>query len=173
MRGHALPLPAAGTRGGGPRRGMKTLARQRDKSELLHRLKSVRPDSVRRWGRMSAHQMVCHLADSLRMALGTKPVSDSGGLLQRTIVKWIALYLPLPWPAGIDTSPEIDQQLGGTRPSDLAADVAQLEELLELFTAQPTALDGRAHPVFGSLSDAAWLRWGYLHIDHHLRQFDA
>jgi len=27
--------------------------------------------------------------------------------------------------------------------------------------------------MFGRLSDAAWLRWGYLHMDHHLRQFGA
>jgi hypothetical protein len=27
------------------------------------------------------------------------------------------------------------------------------------------------HPVFGPLNVAAWLRWGHLHVDHHLRQF--
>ena len=45
---------------------MKTLARQRDKAEILQRLSKVRPESVRRWGRMSAHQMVCHLSDAFR-----------------------------------------------------------------------------------------------------------
>jgi hypothetical protein len=29
------------------------------------------------------------------------------------------------------------------------------------------------HPVFGAMSDSAWRRWGYLHTDHHLRQFGA
>ena len=28
-----------------------------------------------------------------------------------------------------------------------------------------------AHPFFGAMSSSAWLRWGYLHMDHHLRQF--
>lgn len=74
---------------------MKTLARQRDKAKILQRLRNVRPESVRRWGRMSAHQMVCHLSDSFRMATGEKLVSDATSLLQRTMVKWIALYLPL------------------------------------------------------------------------------
>jgi hypothetical protein len=76
---------------------MKTLARQRDKMEILQRLKQVRPDSVRRWGRMSAHQMICHVSDSFRVVIGHKPVRDAGGLFQRTILKWIALYAPLPW----------------------------------------------------------------------------
>ena len=29
----------------------------------------------------------------------------------------------------------------------------------------------RPHPVFGPMTRGAWLRWGYLHTDHHLRQF--
>lgn len=55
--------------------------------------------------------------------------------------------------------------------SDFARDVAELEVLLEAFTAQPTTLDRRPHPRLGPLSDRAWLRWAYLHMDHHLRQF--
>jgi len=57
---------------------------------------------------MSAHQMVCHLSDSFRMAIGEKRVSEDITPLRRTIVKWIVLYLPLRWPAGILTRPEID-----------------------------------------------------------------
>jgi hypothetical protein len=153
---------------------MKTLARQRDKAEILGRLRALRPDSARRWGRMSAHQVVCHLSDAFRMGIGQKPVSHAAGLLQRTMVKWIALYLPLSWPAGsLLTRPEIDQEVGGTRPVDFAADVARLEALLELVTARPRSFDWQLHPIFGSMSEAAWLRWGYLHMDHHLRQFGA
>jgi hypothetical protein len=107
------------------------------------------------------------------MVMGQKPVSNAAGPLQRTIVKWIALYAPLRWPAGIPTRPEIDQCVGGTRPLDFAADVAQLEALMELVTAPTRSFDWQSHPTFGRLSDAAWLRWGYLHMDHHLRQFGA
>ncbi len=89
---------------------MKTLAHERCKAEILRRLRDVRPDSARRWGRMSAHQMVCHLTDSCRMALGEKPVSFATGPVQQTVVKWIALYLPLKWPPGYMTRPEIDQE---------------------------------------------------------------
>ena len=152
---------------------MKTLARPRDRAEILHRLRTVHPESVRRWGRMSAHQMVCHLSDALRMGTGHKPVSHATSLFHRTILKWIVLYAPLRWPAGIPTRPEIDQERGGTRPVDFAADVAQLEALLELVTAQTRSFDWQLHPIFGRMSHAAWLRWGYLHMDHHLRQFGA
>jgi hypothetical protein len=85
----------------------------------------------------------------------------------------VVLYVPLRWPSGIVTRPEIDQLLGGTKPTDFTADVAQLEELVELVTAETRSLVWALHPIFGRMSDAAWLRWGYLHMDHHLRQFGA
>ena len=152
---------------------MKTLARECDKTEILRRLRSVRPESVARWGRMSAHQMVCHLTDSLRFAVGRKPVRVTGVLLQRTLVKWIALYLPMSWPAGIRTAPEIDQEMGGTPPGGFATDVADLEALLNLITTEARPFEWHEHPYFGRMSEAAWLRWGYLHMDHHLRQFGS
>jgi hypothetical protein len=149
---------------------VKTLARERDKAELLQRLQQVRPDSPRRWGRMSAPQMVCHLGDAFRVALGQQVVTGPSGLLQRTMIKWIALYAPVRWPPDIPTSPEIDQLLICRVPGEFAADVAAVAALLERMV-EPRPATWPPHPVFGSMGEAAWLRWGYLHTDHHLRQF--
>jgi Protein of unknown function (DUF1569) len=152
---------------------MKTLARQRDVAEVLRRLRRLRPDSERRWGRMSAHQMVCHLNDSFLMMTGRKQVSHQTSMLRRTVIKWIALYLPVRWPAGILTRPEIDQTLGGTTPVNFVADVAQLEAILNSVATRTRGFDTQQHPLFGRMSNGAWLRWAYLHTDHHLRQFGA
>jgi hypothetical protein len=148
---------------------VKTLARAQDKADVLRRLQGLGAESPRRWGRMSAHQMVCHLSDSFLAVTGQKDVSMAVDLLQRTIVKWIALYVPLRWPSGIRTRPELDQHVGGTRPAQFAGDVARLQQLVEHVTsAEPR---WHVHPRFGRMSDAEWLRWAYLHMDHHLRQF--
>lgn len=114
--------------------------------------------------------MICHLADAFRMATGAKVVSPASGPLQRSIVKWIALYLPVAWPAGIPTRPEADQMIGGTKPLEFARDVAQVETLLTEVAAQHPG-GWPVHPIFGPMSHRAWLRWAYLHTDHHLRQF--
>jgi hypothetical protein len=88
-------------------------------------------------------------------------------------MKWVALYLPVRWPAGIPTTPELDQAGGsGTRPADFAADVALLEALLTKIAAERSGRLARIdHPIFGRMSEPAWLRWAYLHADHHFRQF--
>jgi Protein of unknown function (DUF1569) len=150
---------------------MKTLARAQDRDELLRRLKTVRADSPRRWGRMTAHQMICHVGDACRMGTGAVRVSVATGWAQRTVIKWIALYTPLKWPPGIPTRPEIDRALVGVNAADFAADLALTVSLVEAFAARAGARDWPAHPIFGRMSESAWMRWGYLHLDHHLRQF--
>jgi len=154
---------------------VKSLASRDEVDALRRRLLGVRVDSARRWGQMSAHQMICHLRDAFLMGTPGVPVSDASHLANRTIVKWIALYVPAPWPRGrIKTRPEIDQVLGGgTTPAQFAGDIAALVALLEAVASDPRFFDGRRHPIFGRLSRTAWLRWGYLHVDHHLRQFGA
>lgn len=151
---------------------MRTLAHDADTNELLERLGRLLATNQRRWGRMSAHQMICHMADTFRMALDEKAARDVSTPLSRTVVKWIALRLPFPWPPGIQSSREMDQELGGTRPGNFEADLRETGELLRRMAAAP-AVASRRHPVFGDLTWDDWLRWGYLHTDHHLRQFGA
>ena len=117
--------------------------------------------------------MICHLSDSFLMMSGGKEVSEASGVLQRTVMKWIALYAPLAWPPGILTRPEIDQERMGTCPTDFASDAAALEALLEAAVSDASRFDRRVHPILGRMSRGAWLRWAYLHTDHHLRQFGA
>ena len=152
---------------------MKTLARADCTTEIVSRLKGLRRDSVPRWGRMSAHQMVCHAADACRMALGEKISGPVGGPVQRTLLRWIALWTPLRWRAGIPTTPELDQECGGTAPGEFASDLAELDRLVKAVAAQPPTTRWPPHPVFGAMSHRAWMRWAYLHLDHHLRQFGA
>ena len=155
---------------------MKTLRRSRDREEIIARLRRLRPDSPRRWGRMTAPQMVRHLTDAFRNILGERGARSSPPprptVVGRTIVKWVALYAPGPWPKGIRTRPEADQELGGTPPSDdFAADVLELQQACARFLAAGQTGRRPPHFMFGPLSERQGCRWAYLHMDHHLRQF--
>ena len=151
---------------------MKTLARERDKAEIVRRLRVVGPESARRWGRMTAHQMVCHLSDGYRLLTGERTTRLAPSPLPRPLMKCVALYVPVRWPRGIPTTPELDQCSGGTRPASFDADLAELRGLVDRIAVERRGhLAGVLHPIFGQMSGRAWLRWAYLHTDHHLRQF--
>ena len=154
-------------------RNMKTLLNPKDKEHLLARLQQIGPDSARQWGKMSAHQMICHLSDGFRMYMALKMVEPIAVPVPRSLLKWVALKAPIPWPKGFRTAPELDQQTGGTSPTEFAKDVGELRELMNSFVEQPATFPWPAHPHFGPMSHADWMRLGYLHTDHHLRQFGA
>jgi hypothetical protein len=151
---------------------MKSLGNPRDRQEILDRLSFLQPNIPARWGSMSCPQMVCHLSDSFRVRLGEKTVASLDNLFTRTALKWAALYLPVPWPHGFKAPPEIDQRAGGTRPQQFERDVQELRTLFERFVNLGPDVVMR-HPYFGPISEWECLRWAYLHMDHHLRQFGA
>ncbi|SRR5258706_4983717 len=152
---------------------MKTLANSSDKEELLRRLKTVRPDSPRRWGKMTPHQMICHLNDAYLAYVGEKKVTPAPAWFPRTIVRVVAVWTPLPWARGFPTAPEVDQLIGGTPPVEFERDVRELEMMIERYSKLLSDYPWPAHPAFGRMSLASWMRLGYLHTNHHLRQFSA
>ena len=153
---------------------MRSLSDPNDKSSILARLKTIRSDSPRQWGRMSSHQLICHLSDAFRVAIGEKPACLTPNLINQTMIKWIALRAPLPWPKGFQTPPEVNQEGDAcTRPLDFQEDFSNLLALIERFGSRQRDSQLQPHPIFGPLSEWEWFRWGYLHVDHHLRQFGA
>jgi len=137
--------------------------------QLTARLQRLAPDTPRKWGTMTPHEMICHLTDSYRTATGDHDVSGVQTFASRTIIRFIALHTSLPWPAGVPTRPEVDPKRAGTRPTDFAVDRGRLTETIRAF-AQPRA-DYAPHPAFGPLTRREWMVWGYRHADHHFRQF--
>ena len=83
------------------------------------------------------------------------------------------MWLPFRWPQGFPAPREWDQKIGGTPPDEFEKDLVKLCRLLDRFTQNPRDFEWAVHPYFGRLSDAGWMRLGYLHMDHHLRQFGA
>jgi hypothetical protein len=148
---------------------MKTL--DRDKQEVLRRLAALQADSTRRWGKMTCHQMIAHLSDSFLCPLGEKTARPVKPPLPRSVMKWGALYFPMRWPQNVATVPEMEQGAGGTPPVEFSTDREKLCGLIERFLKKD--FEWADHPIFGAMNEKEWMRWGYLHCDHHLRQFGA
>ena len=119
---------------------------------------------------MTAHQAVCHLSDSFRNMMSPTAISSIATPFSRTFVRWVALHSGVPWPHGVKTRPEVDQEIGGTRPVEFTQDRRQLEALIEEFASR-SGDSLQPHPMFGRLTTREWHRWGWRHTDHHLRQF--
>jgi hypothetical protein len=149
---------------------MRTIADPALLEALITRLVSVRPDAPRRWGLMTAPEMLCHLGDATASVL-----AHPGGtrLPNRRVRRWIGLYSDLPWPRGIPTLRQVDAKRDGTKPGDFEQDRRRaIEGLRAVAAAGPEALPS-SHFIFGLMTQRDWMRWAYKHTEHHLRQFGA
>src|SRR4051812_15970511 len=148
-------------------RGMaKSLADASARQELVGRLGRLRPDASRRWGKMTAPQMLAHLADWMLMASGEMRIAPRRRILRFPPVKQLAIYW-LPFPKGIPTAPE----LVARAPMEWSVEHATVCERVESFGDLYRRGQWPEHPVFAVMSPAAWGVLGYRHTDHHLRQF--
>jgi len=138
---------------------------------LLERLQSLTPDSRRRWGTMTAHEMLCHLGDAAAMVTFQRPRTTPARIRSRPVVKALGLWAPVRWPRGWPSSPFLIARMDGTKPTDFARDLARAIEGLNRIAIADTGTLEPAHGFFGVMSTREWQRWAYRHTDHHLRQF--
>lgn len=147
---------------------MKTVFDPAARAELIERMGRIPPDRAPLFGRMSAPQMVCHVSDALRAALGDLEVKSKGPrIFTNPIVRWLAIY-HLPWPRGkTKTAPEYLT----AQPAEWAADLATFRALMDRVAERGPNGKWAVHPLFGALSgkDTGALLWR--HLDHHLQQF--
>ncbi len=146
---------------------MRSIFNEKERAALHRRIDRLRPDSPARWGRMNAHQAICHLRDAVDSGLRHSPEAPGTGPLTRFPLKWLVIYV-LPWPRGKLQSPP---DLLVTQPGEWKADIAALHAALDRTAAKDPASAWPASDVFGHLSGRDWGALLRTHINHHLRQF--
>jgi len=144
-----------------------TLLAEHDREALIRRLGTLTSHHQRRWGRMTAPQMLCHVSDQLRVALGDLPTRPYGGALVGQLLRWYAIHSPLPWPKGkVRTSPEMLT----AKPAAWDGDVRSCQELIRRFASERP---GSVHPRFGRLTAREWGILAAKHLHYHFTQFDV
>jgi Protein of unknown function (DUF1569) len=146
---------------------MPSMLSATDRASILSRLDRLTPDAMAQWGTMNVTQMLAHLADAMRMALGDLAVKSKRiPLFRFGPVKWAVLNL-LPFPKNAPTADELKSRAPRGFEEE-RADVRALVARLEPANRAPRAAE---HPIFGPMTTDDWGTLGFKHTDHHLRQF--
>ena len=147
---------------------MRSIWQDEARRELNDRVGALAWDGRAAWGRFTAPKMVCHLAESLKMAMGDLKVTPKRLPIRYPPLKQLIIYVA-PFPKSAPTAPELLRR----EPSEWTQDIADVQALLAR-AASARITDGwPEHPAFGKLSKRAWGVLIYRHMDHHLRQFGA
>jgi hypothetical protein len=140
-----------------------------DRAAILRRISQLNQDSKRQWGQLSLNQMIIHLADQVRMALGEINMGDKSSFLTKYVFKPLVLRSK-----GFKKNFKSGARMAAVLDSITEEQLQELRKLLvqtiERFIATP---ERNLHPhfIFGALSKKQWGRLIYMHLDHHLTQF--
>jgi len=134
---------------------------------LRARLDRLTPDTKARWGRFTCPDMVAHLNESIRMALGEITPAPKKVPIRFFPLKQLIIYV-LPFPKGVPTAPEL---LVGTGRAVWDDEVKRFHLLMARLAARSGDTEWPSHPAFGSMTRRAWGVLGYRHFAHHLTQF--
>ena len=145
---------------------MKTIWEETARRELVGRLEKLSATTTPKWGRFDVTQMVQHLGDPMRAAMGEMEVAPKNGPLRNPVLRYLIIYW-MPWPKGAPTAPEFIPARGG----DFELNRCEFKRTLDLFVRYTQENPPKAHPAFGELSREHWGVLTHRHIDHHLTQF--
>lgn len=138
--------------------------------DFTRRIEALRPDSQRKFGKMSVEQMLKHLRNAFEVALGEKTLPDESKPILRDIVFFLIARLITTWPGGRIKAPDYwsppaDYDFDGERSGLLAA----MGRFMEAFEKSPEKIG--LHPILGPLTMKKWSQLMGVHIHHHMRQF--
>ena len=116
------------------------------RTEIEQRIRLLRADSRGRWGRMSVDQMLWHMSEVMRTALGEQPAATIRTPLPRGLMK--AVVLTLPWVKNAPTHPSFRASVT----YDFAEQQARCLALVEQISGRSLDVAWPAHPMFGPMT---------------------
>ena len=149
---------------------MKNLFDATVANQVQTRLRKLEPHSERRWGTMTAPQMLAHCSGSMQWAVG-EVVPERGPLLVRLMGR---LVEPMVFrnDAPLRKNSPTAKSLVMSDERDLAKERERLSGLIDKFVAKGAAgCTTNPHSFFGKMTPDEWAILMYKHLDHHLRQF--
>jgi Protein of unknown function (DUF1569) len=152
---------------------MKNILNEADYLMIAKRIASLTSQSKRRWGKMNVEQMLAHCSDQIRLALGNKQPNEQPGFFNRNVMKYFGLWLPRIPLRNLKAPVDMNQKFYGTASADIETEKTNLIQLLSEVKALPNGTVLQQHPMYGKLNLGQWGRFMYVHIDHHLRQFNT
>ena len=138
------------------------------RSSIEARLKALRPDAPRKWGRMTPDQMLWHLNQFLSWSIGEgSQVFRQKSPIPAPIMRFILLNMP--WPKSAPTN----KNAVAKERYDFDAERERCLALIDRFVSRPIDGPWPVDPSFGDVTGDFASKLHAKHLDHHLRQFSG
>ena len=148
---------------------MKSLYEAAVANEVRDRLGRLQPHSEPLWGKMNVAQALAHCALAMENALGdfTLPRHPLGRLIGRSAKRSILVK------GAIARNAPTHPTVLVTDARDFDVERERLRRAIDRFASGSAACTRHPHFFFGPMTPLEWARFEYIHLDHHLGQFQV
>lgn len=147
---------------------MPSIFNHADSEVFIERINKLTPISQHIWGTMTVGQMLAHIQQPIRVALGEyKPKRTIIGVLFGGFAKK-QLVNEKPFKQGLPTDASFVIENDRNFADEKAKSIILIKKLVEI---GPDGITKDKHPFFGKLTAEEWDTLTVKHLDHHLRQF--
>ncbi|MEX2152249.1 MAG: DUF1569 domain-containing protein [Gemmatimonadaceae bacterium] len=136
-------------------------------ASIRKRIESLRPDTGRRWGKMSIDQMLWHVNVSMREAVGEYKAQIKPIPIPKPLLRWAVINIP--WGRGARTR----EDMYAVSTHDFNAQKAECLALVDRIYGQSVAPPWPDSASMGRMTGKHWSKLTAKHLDHHLRQFGS
>ena len=147
----------------------KAILNEAIRPQVIHRIMKLQPGSNPLWGSFTVGEMMFHCTAIQNAILLNQKNSHTPTMKQR-FLRTMVLRGMKQLPKGITTNPKYlkpkeDKPLFEEERKRLIESVNKVADRKENIYG--------THPMLGPLDTMKWRRFIYMHLDHHLRQFDV
>ncbi len=142
-----------------------------DYETILRRINNLEIDSNIQFEKLGINEMLCHIADQIRLALGYLELKNTGNFFDRTLIKWFELSMREISAEKINRVEGVIPEIEKTKPVNFIDDKVTLVKLLEQLVRKDEAYDWGEHPKFGQLNRKEWGKLIYAELNYYLKQF--
>jgi hypothetical protein len=147
---------------------MKNIFNKEDNLEIINRINLLEPNATALWGKMSADQMLVHCNKAIEVARGEQDLKIGWGMrLLGKIMKKKAFSGP--FRKNSPTAPEFIIKGNYNFEEEKKKLISNFKDFALL---GKDAIKIEVHPFWGKMSTEDWNNLMYLHINHHLEQFN-
>jgi transposase InsO family protein len=151
---------------------MKNLFDATVANQVKTRLGKLEPQTERRWGKMTAAQMLAHCSVSMQWAVGE--VAPEKGALTAHLIGRLVKPMVFRNEDPLRKNSPTAKSLIVADERDLEKERERLSGLIDKFAAGGAeGCTKNPHGFFGKMTPEEWAILMYKHLDHHFRQFGA
>lgn len=153
-------------------RSRPTLHNPQDLSAIIRRIHKITPESKAKWGKMTSTQMLMHCTYILEVPVGKRTLKKPWKIIK--ILGIATKYELKIFTNGLPHNMPTFAEVIADKKYDYEQATRQLLKTIEAFTEtyQSNNLPS-SHVLFGKMTPRDWGFMEYLHLHHHLTQFQV